>query len=158
MHFSSWRFILDYCIWHRSYTENGFCAENKRKVGEHFCFMFSEIYLVGSYLASVRPRFCEIVLAEDRTDQARSLHFPCLQVTAAIPEFHNVHSHSQVNTEWFQWGKQGWGRWEGEGHGNSGRGPDVCDDSSVIFFSSSQGICFYALKSNLRSRYNLGSN
>lgn len=68
-------------------------------MGERFRFMFLQIYLVGSYLASVRPRIREIVLAEDRTDQARSLHFPRLQVAAAIPEFHNVHSHSQVNAE-----------------------------------------------------------
>lgn len=66
---------------------------------DSFYFMFVEIYLFGSNLASVRPRLHQIVLAEDRTDQARSVCFPGLQVTAAIPEFHNIHSHGQVNTD-----------------------------------------------------------
>ena len=69
--------------------------------------MFLEIYLVGLYLASACPQHHEIVLAENRADQARRVHFPCLRVAAAIPEFHNILSHSQVNTKGFQWGMQG---------------------------------------------------
>lgn len=69
--------------------------------------MFLAIYLAGLYLASARPQLHQIVVAENRTDQTRSVHFPCLRVAIAIPEFHNVLSHSQVNTKGFQWGTQG---------------------------------------------------
>lgn len=86
------------------------CAENKSKMWQCFYFRFLKIYLVGLYLASVRPRLRQIALAEDRTDQAKCLHFSCLQVAAANLKFHNVLSHSQVNTEWLQWGMQRWGR------------------------------------------------
>lgn len=91
------------------------CAVNKSKIWQCFYFRFLKIYLVGSYLASGRPRLHQIALAEDRTNQAKCLHFPCLQVAAANLKCHNVLSHGQVNTERLQWGMQKWGRKREEG-------------------------------------------
>lgn len=71
--------------------------ENARVLFFHFTFL--EIYLVGLYLASVHPRLRQTALAGEKTDPERSLHFPHLQVRAAILEFHNVLSQSQVNTK-----------------------------------------------------------
>lgn len=122
-------------------------------------FMTLEIYLVGLYLASVLPQLCQVVLAEDRTDQEKSLHFPCLQVATAIPAFHRVLSHSQVTTKCLNVAYRG-----EEERGERGRveiqgeGSDICDNSFVFPFSSSKRICSYALESHLRSRCNLGSS
>lgn len=127
------------------------CAVNKSKIWQCFYFRFLKIYLVGSYLASGRPRLHQIALAEDRTNQAKCLHFPCLQVAAANLKCHNVLSHGQVNTERLQWGMQKWGIM-----GTRGKGLDTCDDSFVISFSPSKSICSYAFETHLRSRCNLG--
>lgn len=116
-------------------------------------FIFSDMCLVD-YSWPVRPWFHEVVSATDRQDQARSLYFPCLQVTEAILEFHNVSPHSQVNLN----DSSGASRGEAERGMEIQERPDGRDDSSVISFSSSRSICFYALESPLRSRSNLYSS
>lgn len=118
-------------------------------------FVFLEIHLAGLYLASAHPHLRQIVLAGKRTDQPRSVHFPCLRI--AVHSKISQHSLPQPGEyEAIPIGHAGVReRGRREGMEIHREGPEKYDDSFVIYLSSSKSLCSYALEPHLSSARNL---